>query len=532
MCYQRGMTNQRVLIMDGSIFPDIYRPAEEWRALLEGVPADAVRVSAGEPLPDLGPYTHLIVTGSEASITRPEPWYEVEAGAVRAFASAGKPVLGSCFGHQLLALALSGPACVRASATPEIGWIAVEVEGPGDDELLQGLPRRFHVFAAHFDEVCDLPAPWIPLASSAGCAVQAMRYGSAPIWGLQAHPEITPERAGILLRGFLDRAPDKAQLVAPALRQIPRDDGLAPAFVRRFLGAAGPLSGLFLAAALAIACAGAPPVETADPEPAAPPPASPSPADWRPVSFVPDSPLPGCSLDARLPPDAPDGADARAFHALGQARILAREGAAAVALLRRAAALDPDDPWILGDLATALLQCRLFSEAVPRAEAAAALEPGSVDLRANLAQTYQIVGRLRDAAATYRAAVELAPDDAALRNNLAVALLARGEPAAAEEQARVAAALEPGNATFLVNLSYAILRRGEPAAAEEPARRAVALEPGNAAAHNQLGLTLAARGLAGEAAAAFAEALRLDPEHRAARENLQALEDVRPPSEP
>ncbi|HUT76581.1 MAG TPA: tetratricopeptide repeat protein, partial [Polyangia bacterium] len=532
-CYHPAMTAKRVLILDGSIFPEIYCPVDEWRALLGDVPSDAVHVSAGEAVPDLEPYTHLIVTGSEASITRPEPWYEVEADAVRRAVAAGKAVLGSCFGHQLLALALSGPAFVRASASPEIGWIAVEVAGLGDDELLAGLPRRFHVFAAHFDEVRDLPEPWRVLASSARCAVQAMRYGDRPVWGIQAHPEITPDHARVLLRGFLERALDKAQLVAPALVQPPRDDGFALAIVRRFLAAGGTALWLIMAAGLALACSGAkaPAVEAsgsaaqAELSPAAR-------AISVPDSLVPDRPLPGCSLDAPLPAGTPAGATAPALHDLGQERILDRDGAAAVALLTRAAKLDPDDPVVLGDLATALLQCRLYSAAVPRMERAVEFAPTDVDLRANLAQTYQIVERFRDAARTYREAIELDPKDAALRGNLAVVLVVRGELAAAEKQVRAAVGLDPENATYLVNLSYILWRQGRHTDSETEARRAVEVEPGSAGAHNQLGLVLAGQGRTREARAAFAEALRFDPGHKAARENADALEEGAPPAAP
>jgi GMP synthase-like glutamine amidotransferase/Flp pilus assembly protein TadD len=526
------MTNKRVLILDGSIFPDIYGPAGEWRALLGDVPSDAVHVAAGEAVPDLGPYTHLILTGSEASITRPEPWYEVEAEAVRAAAAAGKAVLGSCFGHQLLARALSGPACVRASATPEVGWIAVEVAGHGDDELLAGLPRRFHVFAAHFDEVCDLPGPWRVLASSDRCAVQAMRYGQAPVWGLQAHPEIPPDHAEVLLRGFLERAPDKARIVLPALEQTPRDDGLAEAIVRRFLAAGGPVLGLILAAGLAVACATAAAPALEPPARAESSTAAQAPKRGVPDSLVPDRPPPGCAIDAPLPEGTPEGATAAMLRDLGRERILAREAAPAVALLSRAAASAPDDPGVLGDLATALLQCRLYSEAVPRMERAVALAPEDVDLRANLAQTYQIVERFRDAARTYREAIGLAPGDASLRGNLAVVLVARGELAAAEEQVRAAAGMDPGNATHLVNLSYVLWRQGRHAEAEAEARRAVTAEPTSASAHNQLGLALASQGRTEDAATAFAEALRLDPDNRAARENADALGSSPPPVSP
>ena len=225
--------NGKVLIVDCSIYPDIYRPVEHWRALLGGAPADAVHLPSGEAAPDLGAYTHVVLTGSEASIVRPEPWYEAEVALVRRAAALGKAVLGSCFGHQMLALALSGPCCVRASATPELGWAAVRVVAR--DPLLERLPDPFHAFVAHFDEVVDPPPPWRVLAASAACGVHAMRHGDEPIWGVQAHPEIDPETGRALLEGLAAKAPDKAEIVRRALAQAPRDDRVAAEIVRRFL---------------------------------------------------------------------------------------------------------------------------------------------------------------------------------------------------------------------------------------------------------------------------------------------------------
>jgi len=223
----------RVLILDGSIYRDIYRPTEHWRALLGKNPSDSVHLPSGEAVPPLERYTHLIVAGSEASIVRPEPWFEVEADAVRRAAELGLAILGSCFGHQMLARALSGIGFVAASPTPEIGWIPVEVTAT--DALLADVAPRFWVFASHFDEVRDPPAPWRVLARSAGCRVQAMRYGDRPIWGIQAHPEITPSDARILIEGFLRYAPQLAPQLRPALAAEPHDDGAAPDLVRRFL---------------------------------------------------------------------------------------------------------------------------------------------------------------------------------------------------------------------------------------------------------------------------------------------------------
>ena len=226
---------KRVLILDGSIYPDIYRPADEWRALLGGVPADAVHLPSGELVPDLAPYTHIIVTGSEASINRPESWFDVEVDAVRRAFELGKPMLGSCFGHQMLARALSGPEYTAVSPTPEVGWIDVEVIE--EDELLDGLRSPLHMFASHFDEVTSPPAPWRVLAQSTGCAVQVMRYADRPVWGIQAHPEIPPQNARRLMEGILTRAPQMAPFIRPALSQPPRDDGIAEEIVRRFLSA-------------------------------------------------------------------------------------------------------------------------------------------------------------------------------------------------------------------------------------------------------------------------------------------------------
>ncbi|MBI5486379.1 MAG: gamma-glutamyl-gamma-aminobutyrate hydrolase family protein [Deltaproteobacteria bacterium] len=226
---------KRVLILDGAIYRDIYRPADHWRALLGDVPADSVHLPSGEPVPELRPYSHLIVSGSEASIVRPEPWYHVEADAVRRAAAAGLAILGSCFGHQMLARALSGERYVAAAPQPEVGWIEVEVLAP--DPLFADVASRHWVFASHFDEVRDPPPPWRVLARSPGCAVHAMRYGNDPIWGIQAHPEITPSDARVLIEGFLLHEPHLAPVMRPALAAEPHDDGTALPIVRRFLEA-------------------------------------------------------------------------------------------------------------------------------------------------------------------------------------------------------------------------------------------------------------------------------------------------------
>ena len=144
-------------------------------------------------------------------------------------------MLGSCFGHQMLARTLAGRGCVARAIRPELGWTPIQWQG--SDYLFEGLPNPSWMFTSHFDEVRELPAPWQVLAQSAGCAVAAMRYADRPIWGIQPHPEITATEARVLLDGLLARAPEQAALLQPARSQQPRDDGVIGEIVRRFLAA-------------------------------------------------------------------------------------------------------------------------------------------------------------------------------------------------------------------------------------------------------------------------------------------------------
>lgn len=285
---------------------------------------------------------------------------------------------------------------------------------------------------------------------------------------------------------------------------------------------------------LALCCGASPPGETVTPESEnglvePPPPRSigdlAAEAEQKPTASMPDDPRPGCDMDVALPSDVSPTADLKTLHELGQQRILDRDGPAALAILLAANREAPDDPAVLGDLATALLQCRIYSEAVTRAERATDLDPQNVDLLANLAQTYQIVGRNLEAVETYRRAIELSPKDAAAHNNLAVAQIVVRDFEAAEKAMRAAISIDPENTNYWVNLGYVLYRQQRLPDAEMVLKTAIEKDPRSAAAHNQLGLVYAAQRRNSVARDEFLEAVKIDPEHRAARENLQAMDD-------
>ena len=223
----------KIAIIDNAVEPDIYQPVRHWARFLP--PGWESFRAPARILPDLKEnFTHLILTGSEASILEPERWAEEEVEFVREADRLGLALLGSCYGHQLLARALAGPDCIGPCREPEIGWIPVVSK---EDSKVFGLRgTESHVFSLHFDEVCNLPSPFVILAGTDICPVQAFALKGRPIRGYQIHPEIDPQEGRFLLRAQAARngrgGPD---LYTYALGFESRDSGLIHQIVKEFL---------------------------------------------------------------------------------------------------------------------------------------------------------------------------------------------------------------------------------------------------------------------------------------------------------
>ena len=159
-------------------------------AALAEQPVQIAHLASGDRLPQDEGRTHLVISGSELSASRPHERDEDVYRLVRAFLEAGKPVLGICWGHQMLAKAIAGDHVCRRAEVPEFGWRRVEMV---PNELFDGME---HIVSAqsHYDEVFDLPECLQVIASTDACAVQAFQLADAPVWGIQFHAEIAHDQ--------------------------------------------------------------------------------------------------------------------------------------------------------------------------------------------------------------------------------------------------------------------------------------------------------------------------------------------------
>src|SRR5687767_239142 len=149
----------------------------------KGVYSELVRPDISvEDLRKLNP-KGLILSGGPSSVYEP--------GAPRCdprIFDLGVPVLGICYGMQLAAQILGGQ--VKPAKAREYGRAKLRVVDR-TDPLVRGLPNDTTVWMSHGDQVHDLQADFVPLATTPTCPYAAARHTTRPFYGVQFHPEVT-----------------------------------------------------------------------------------------------------------------------------------------------------------------------------------------------------------------------------------------------------------------------------------------------------------------------------------------------------
>jgi len=233
-----------LIVKTGTALPSVLETRGDYDAWIRaglGLPEARVRVAAvqeGDALPDPTEVSGVVVTGSAAMVSERLEWSERTGAWLVACVGAGVPVLGLCYGHQLLVHALGG----RVGPNPngrEMGTVDVRFdESARGDPLLGAVPRVSPFHTTHVESVLSLPDGVRRLASTAldpnsAFAVEPPPGEPTRVWGVQFHPEFDAS----VMRAYLAH---RREILAgegfdpDALLAAVRDTPEGPALLRRF----------------------------------------------------------------------------------------------------------------------------------------------------------------------------------------------------------------------------------------------------------------------------------------------------------
>src|SRR4051812_5676281 len=140
------------------------------------------------------PYDAVLLTGSKHDSFSDEPWVVALRERVTGLLAQRKPLLGICFGHQLIALCL-GAEVGRAPQGWGTGRMAYDWVGPAP---LRAAGTSMNLLASHQDQVLSLPPGATLQARSAFCPVAAYSVEDR-VFCIQAHPEFVPDYSAWIL---------------------------------------------------------------------------------------------------------------------------------------------------------------------------------------------------------------------------------------------------------------------------------------------------------------------------------------------
>ncbi len=186
------LSDEKVLVLDfGSQYAQlIARRVREAQVYCEIVRHDIPPGRVREIAPK-----GLILSGGPRSVYEPGA-PRCDPGLFRL----GVPVLGICYGMQLICEAMGGS--IRSAAAREYGPAQCCVNGRS--VLWKDVPEKMQVWMSHGDQVAHVSGDFVPLATTATCPYAAVGHRELPLFGLQFHPEVTHTPAGItVLANFL-----------------------------------------------------------------------------------------------------------------------------------------------------------------------------------------------------------------------------------------------------------------------------------------------------------------------------------------
>jgi GMP synthase-like glutamine amidotransferase len=218
------------IIQTGAVRDALAESYGEYPAMFEammgatapGLAFEAHALVDGAPLPPPGSADAWMITGSRHGVYDPIPWIEPLKAWLRAVREAGRPIVGICFGHQIMAEAFGGRA-VKFDGGWRIGVhnFRVTADTPWLDDT-----DAFSLHSIHQDQVVAIPDDATVWATSPGCLYAGLAYGDPDrpdAISIQPHPEFTPPFMQALVSELHADGRVPADLGTAALAQIGRD---------------------------------------------------------------------------------------------------------------------------------------------------------------------------------------------------------------------------------------------------------------------------------------------------------------------
>jgi GMP synthase (glutamine-hydrolysing) len=154
---------------------------------------------------DLTPFQCIFLSGSVLSSADDLEWIHREHDLIRTAVEKNIPILGSCFGSQILASALCGKNQLFRRKTCEVGYKWIVLTDPTRlDPLLQNLDDKVYMFVWHNDEIRADHEDMVILGKSDVCPNHIWRFKNKPVWGIQGHPELNREQVIQVLDHYRD----------------------------------------------------------------------------------------------------------------------------------------------------------------------------------------------------------------------------------------------------------------------------------------------------------------------------------------
>ena len=164
------------------------------------------------------------------------PWLEAVKAWLLELLEADKPLFGSCFGHQILGLAL-GSKVEKIEELKEVGTYRMKLSGASALEpLCSNLPETFDIQLGHQDFVMETPEDCILLGSTENCLNQFFRVKNRLVYTSQFHPELDYSDMVVRInfygdKGYVDDGSD-VEAIRQSFKRTPESQKI----LRNFMG--------------------------------------------------------------------------------------------------------------------------------------------------------------------------------------------------------------------------------------------------------------------------------------------------------